>query len=226
MNNQLLNGRTPCTRRLRLPGKTALLVLAAAGSSTAFAGSGYIPYDGYPYPESVTPVPAVVGQCMACHGPNAQSPYDDWPSLAGQKKTYLLQQLKDFKSGERSHPMMLPVVASLTEADMQVLSEYLSSQPPAQPAASSEKTAAPAAAAACAVCHDNPQLPVEPYINGQQAGYLDAQLRAFRSGTRKDPIMNAMTQNLTDQEIADLAAYFSSQPPVAQPSSEAAASEP
>lgn len=197
-----------------------LLIITAAGGSTAIAGSGYIPYDRYPYPEGVVAIPAMVGQCMACHGPNGQSPYDDWPSLAGQKKPYLLKQLKDFKSGARSHPMMLPVVAILNEADMEVLSAYLSSQPPAQPV-TLPAAAAPASAAPCAVCHDNPQLPLEPFINAQQASYLESQLRAFRSGARKDPIMNAMTQNLSDQDIVDLATYYSTQPPAARPSSEA-----
>lgn len=50
---------------------------------------------------------------MLC--PNGRSEYNDWPSLAGQKEAYLLQQLRAFKSGERSHPMMQPVVDVLND---------------------------------------------------------------------------------------------------------------
>lgn len=136
------------------PVATVVSLMAALACSTAMAGSGAIPSDQDSYPEGVAAIPALVSQCLPCHGPNGQSPYDDWPSLAGQKKTYLIQQLQHFQSGERSHPMMLPVVADLTEADMEVVADYLSAQPPAQPRHTSTTIAAPTAALPCLVCHD------------------------------------------------------------------------
>lgn len=50
-----------------------------------------------------------------------------------------------------------------------------------------------------------------PKVGGQSAGYIEAALKAYRSGTRKHETMNANAANLTDQEIADIAAYFAGQ---------------
>jgi len=213
MNANVFANKTTSTRQLRHDAITAFLLMMALACSTAIAGSGHVPTDQDSYPAGVVAIPAPVGQCLACHGPNGQSTYEDWPSLAGQKKSYLIQQLKDFKSGARSHPMMLPVVSELSEADMEVVSDYLSTQPAPQPSQTSN-VAVPASAPPCLVCHDNAQLPLEPFLNGQQVGYLESQIRAFRSGTRKDPVMNAMTQILSDKDISELALYFSRQAPI------------
>ncbi|HYY16633.1 MAG TPA: c-type cytochrome, partial [Gammaproteobacteria bacterium] len=49
-----------------------------------------------------------------------------------------------------------------------------------------------------------------PNLAGQRAAYLAKQLKAFRSGTRTDPMMSPMAKPLTDADIENLAAYFSS----------------
>jgi cytochrome c553 len=69
------------------------------------------------------------------------------------------------------------------------------------------------AAVSCAACHGLKGvslLPDYPNLAGQKAPYLEKSLKAFRDGSRVDATMNAMAARLTDQEIADLAAYFSS----------------
>lgn len=66
---------------------------------------------------------------------------------------------------------------------------------------------------ACQVCHGkggqsrNPSYPV---LAGQHAKYIVKQLKAFRAGTRKDPIMNGMAASLSDQDMEDVAAFFES----------------
>ncbi|MCA1804068.1 MAG: hypothetical protein LC646_01580 [Xanthomonadaceae bacterium] len=45
---------------------------------------------------------------------------------------------------------------------------------------------------------------------GQHAPYLAKQMKAFRDGTRSDPMMSPMAKPLSDQDIENLAAYFSS----------------
>lgn len=45
---------------------------------------------------------------------------------------------------------------------------------------------------------------------GQKEAYLAKQIKAFRDGERTDPTMAPMVANLTDEDIADLAAYYSS----------------
>lgn len=73
-----------------------------------------------------------------------------------------------------------------------------------------------AKSAICAGCHGrNGKANVlnYPHLAGQNAAYLEKQMKAFRSGERKDPIMGAMAKQLSDADIANLAAYYESLKP-------------
>lgn len=66
----------------------------------------------------------------------------------------------------------------------------------------------------CIGCHGpngNSLNPIWPKLAGQGAAYLAKQLADFKSGARKDPIMNGQAATLSSQDMADLAAYFSKQ---------------
>lgn len=68
-------------------------------------------------------------------------------------------------------------------------------------------------AAACVTCHGIDglsKLPGAPNLAGQAPQYLEKQLRAFRAGERKDENMNVVTKGLSDDDIANLAAWYSS----------------
>lgn len=70
--------------------------------------------------------------------------------------------------------------------------------------------------AVCAACHGadgNSTIPQNPILAGQTARYLYLQLKDFKEGRRKDPLMSPMAANLSKQDMFDLAAYFSSQKP-------------
>lgn len=71
-------------------------------------------------------------------------------------------------------------------------------------------------AAVCFACHNAngiSQMPGTPNLAGQDLGYLENALRDYRGGQdRKNPVMNAMAQPLSDQDITDIASYFSSLP--------------
>lgn len=65
----------------------------------------------------------------------------------------------------------------------------------------------------CQVCHGkggNSTDPTYPVLAGQHAKYIVKQLKAFKAGTRKDPIMNGMASKLDEQDMEDVAAFFSS----------------
>jgi len=66
--------------------------------------------------------------CVACHGPDGNSAAADFPKIAGQHYDYLLKALKDYKSGARKSPIMAPLVANLTQRDMEDLAAWYSSQ--------------------------------------------------------------------------------------------------
>jgi cytochrome c553 len=78
------------------------------------------------------------------------------------------------------------------------------------PAAAHEK-----AKTICAACHgedgNKPNTPDTPKLAGQHRDYLAKALRDYKSGARKNPIMGAMAQGLSKEEIEDLAAYFHEQ---------------
>ncbi len=66
-------------------------------------------------------------------------------------------------------------------------------------------------AQACAVCHGPLGVstqPDAPNLAGQPALYVSAQLRAYRSGARKHEVMSVMAKPLTDDDIAQLAAWY------------------
>ncbi|MGJ8664343.1 MAG: c-type cytochrome [Marinicella sp.] len=65
--------------------------------------------------------------CAACHGAEGISVSPIWPNLAGQKEAYLVKQIKAFKNGERKDPSMAPMVAALTDADIDNISAYYAS---------------------------------------------------------------------------------------------------
>lgn len=74
--------------------------------------------------------------------------------------------------------------------------------------------------AMCASCHGadgNSTDPQFPRLAGQYANYIEQSLKAYRAGTRKNPIMAGFAGGLSDEEIANLAAYFSSQTGVVTP---------
>src|SRR5690606_34684883 len=68
----------------------------------------------------------------------------------------------------------------------------------------------------CVACHGvggNSANPEWPSLAGQSVPYIIKQLKAFKSGERQNPLMTPMAQPLTDDDIEDLAAYYSQQVP-------------
>ena len=67
-------------------------------------------------------------QCIGCHGiPGYKTAFPEVyhvPKIAGQQPGYIVAALKAYKSGERSHPSMRGIAASLNEEQMKELAEY------------------------------------------------------------------------------------------------------
>lgn len=65
----------------------------------------------------------------------------------------------------------------------------------------------------CRTCHGldgQARVPIAPHIGGEPAGYLAHQLQAFRSGRREHEMMTVVARSLSDQQIADVAAWYAS----------------
>jgi cytochrome c553 len=70
----------------------------------------------------------------------------------------------------------------------------------------------------CRTCHGiegHAKMPIVPHIGGENPAYIEHQLTAFRDGQRVHEMMSVVARGLSDQAIADLAAWYSAQEPVA-----------
>ncbi len=163
--------------------------------------------------------------CAACHGMTGSSINPEWPSLAGQPAAYIVAQLRQFQQGTRVNPLMTPMAAPLSEADMADLAAHFSQQTPAGLEADpsnwklGERLFRGGDAArgipACIACH-GPQgrgnAPAGfPALRAQQSLYAYNQLRAFAAGTRtstRNPtLMHDIASRLSDEEMRALASY-------------------
>lgn len=169
--------------------------------------------------------------CAACHGADGNSAIPANPSLAAQHPEYTLKQLANFKPGngkpaERANAVMTGMVANLSTEDMANLALYFAGQK-AKPRAASDPDLVKLGreiyrggilgknVAACAACHspNGAGIPAQyPRLAGQHAEYIEAQLKAFRSGDRANDangMMRTVAARLSDVEIKALAEYVS-----------------
>ncbi len=81
----------------------------------------------------------------------------------------------------------------------------------ASPANAGDAEKGKSKSAQCAACHGAKgisQIPMYPNLAGQKEQYLILQLKAFRDGTRANPVMGPMAKGLSDDDINNLAAYY------------------
>ena len=83
----------------------------------------------------------------------------------------------------------------------------------AAPTFAADVAAGKSKAVMCAACHGATgvsAVPMYPNLAGQKEAYLLKQLKDFKSGARKDPVMAPMAMGLSETDMANVAAYFSS----------------
>lgn len=158
--------------------------------------------------------------CAACHGADGNSVAPEFPSLAGQSWRYIYIQLKDYKEGRRSNPLMTPMAAALSREDMVNIANYFAAQPlkVADPVVLSEDRLKAGKAKAdetlCTMCHLGGFLGQNeiPRLAGQRNAYLVTQLKAFKARTRTNDAgnMTSVAQTLSEQDIENIAGYLSS----------------
>lgn len=71
---------------------------------------------------------AKAAMCTGCHGADGNSMVPTFPKLAGQHEAYLVDAMKQYKSGARNNASMKPMVAALTDTDIANLAAYYASQ--------------------------------------------------------------------------------------------------
>jgi cytochrome c553 len=161
--------------------------------------------------------------CITCHGPKGQSAVGSWPNLSAQHAAYTAKQLRNYKDGTRANAVMMGMAAALTEQDMNNIAAFLVKQEPSLGVAQSKDTIAlgqsiyrggiaAKGVPACAGCHSPTGVGIPsqyPRLGGQWAEYSNAQLVAFREGTRKNSSqMTTISSKLSDQEMKAVSDYI------------------
>ncbi len=158
--------------------------------------------------------------CMGCHGiPGYRNAYPSFrvPKLGGQHEDYLVIALQGYKSKMRSHGTMQAQAASLSEQDMRDLAAYFAGEAElsaGEPVRTGRAAAGAEKVAVCTACHGANGVspaPNWPVLAGQHEDYLVHAITAYRDGGRKDPVMMGQAVSLTDQDIADIAAFYAAQ---------------
>jgi len=166
--------------------------------------------------------------CAACHGADGNSAVPNWPKLAGQHEQYLVRQISLIQSGKRPVPEMMGIVMGLSTQDIADLAAHFSAQQKSAGLADEAQVAlgertfragnGESGVPACMACHGpagegNP-LAGYPALAGQHAVYTGNMLKRFRDGERwgeddvSSHVMNGVTAELTDEEIAAVASYI------------------
>ena len=183
-------------------------------------------------PAGAKSLEAKVAMCIGCHGIKGyQATFPEVykvPMISGQNAKYIAAALNAYRAGDRKHPTMRGIAASLTDQDINDLSAYYerhgkddggpavgekpNHEPNAQVAALMQK-------AACASCHganlSRPIDPSYPKISGQHADYMFVALKAYKTENnpavgRSNGIMGAIAKQFSNAELKALSGYVSS----------------
>jgi cytochrome c553 len=204
-------------RSLALP---ALLALCGVGSAGANEGAAA----AAPVKPDLAKGEQLAAACAACHTQDGSRGAPANPILQGQHPEYLYKQLAEFKAGKRKNAIMSGMAASLpTDEDMKNVAAFYASKK-AKPGFAKSKDSvalgeqiyrggiASKQVPACAGCHspDGAGIPAQyPRIGGQHADYAEAQLLAFRAGTRANgPMMMTIAGRMNDKEIKAVSDYL------------------
>jgi cytochrome c553 len=168
----------------------------------------------------------IANSCNNCHGIGGISSDAIIPNLAGQSAAAIYKQLEDFRSGKRDAAVMGVYVSQMTERDLFDLAAHYASLPtPIGDTLSIQSSSNTAVhrlidvgdplrgIAPCASCHGPLGItPGAPGLRGQQRAYLELQMQSFKDGNRRNDIskqMRSVASQLTSEEMAMLAAYYS-----------------
>ncbi len=179
----------------------------------------------HPSQQSIGRGATLAQRCAICHGPTGISRADS-PNLAGQYAAVIYKELSDFRSGARVNAIMTPFAANLTDQEIADLAAYYAylprlpayhPEPPRPPTTIVVYGAPTRGIAPCGSCHGSLDNKTgSPWLEGQSAVYLKAQLEALASGQRHNDIneqMRNIARAMTPAEIDEAAAYYASQPP-------------
>jgi cytochrome c553 len=157
----------------------------------------------------------VAAACTSCHGADGNSQTPGTPSLAGQQPIYFVAATQEYMTSARESAPMVPLLRKLSKLDIESAALYFASQTPAQrnaPATGNAAAGEPLTAV-CGGCHGSHGVSTDsatPSLAGQDPQYLAHAIKAYRT-TRKHALMARLVASLSDQDIANIAAFYATQ---------------
>jgi cytochrome c553 len=159
-------------------------------------------------------------ECRGCHGVDGKGIAPAIPHLAGQHERYLVEALREYREGKRTHAALRAIATHVDEAGTRNIAAFYASLPPvgaapgAQPPSPYELGRK--AAGECSTCHGpdgNSTRPGLPSLAAQQPRYLVAAINEYLNGERKTSPMHAKLRGMGKLETENAALYFASQAP-------------
>ena len=156
--------------------------------------------------------------CGACHGADGHSQIKDIPSLAGQPRTFIENQLVLIREGMRDIPAMKGTLEGVSDAEIAALARHYAALPVKPPpsdrnAALYERGRQLAGDMRCGICHLPTYLGRDqvPRMVGQREDYLLHSMRQFRSNQAvgRDSVMAASLYGVSDEDLKALAHFLS-----------------
>ena len=165
--------------------------------------------------------------CAGCHGVDGNSVVGQWPTLAGQRESYLFDQLEHIKDGERVIASMMVLLDAYDYDDLRDMAAYYAAQKVKVGQADKSNIALgekiyragnlDSGVPACTGCHGAKGKGIEsagyPLLSGQKAEYVVTSLVAYQNGQRgydsKGKSMQGIAAKLTLEEIQAVANYVS-----------------
>jgi cytochrome c553 len=156
---------------------------------------------------------ALSAPCQGCHGSDGNSPNPKNPRLAGLDAKYLISAINAYKKGDRANDVMAEAVGTLRDEDVANLAAYYATQKPKALPGTKPLTVAEWTER-CDRCHGpggNSTDDRFPIIAGQDETYLLNTIERFHSGERASDMMFAMTFQMSETDMNNLAAYYARQ---------------
>ncbi|MDF1584462.1 MAG: c-type cytochrome [Methyloprofundus sp.] len=155
--------------------------------------------------------------CRGCHtSPGTSNVYPTYyvPKVGGQVAAYTVAALKAYQKSERPHGTMMANVYDFSDKTIEDIAAYLATATGSARANANGGDAAKGKklAASCMACHndDTNAGATNPRLAGQHQNYLEKAMQGYQSGARKNALMQSMVQDLSEDEVKDIAAYFTS----------------
>jgi cytochrome c553 len=215
----------------------------AAFSLLVFSGMAFVIDNAQAADAASAKIPDTITQrvaaCIVCHGKEGRAGSDGYyPRIAGKPAGYLYNQLRNFRDGKRTYPVMTAMLDNMSDAYLREIAQYFADQHPPYTAPQPPQASTAqlergrmlvhegdkrAGVPACIACHGARMTGVAPAIPGLiglPRDYLLGQIGAWKIGTRHAATPDCMAhvvQKLSNEDIGAVTAWLSAQPVPSDP---------